>query len=93
MMNVSSKGHMSWQHRNVLYESTLTSYTLSLRLSTSPLLKTATTLKDEGCQTSEVTEATTLLSAKRRPHQKPIKMKRWRTITQIREQGKNLKNK
>jgi len=34
----------------------------------------------------DVREATTLLSAERTPHQKPIKMKRQRTITQIREQ-------
>ena len=36
----------------------------------------------------EVREATTLLSVKRSPHQKPMKMKRQRTITQMREQGK-----
>ena len=37
----------------------------------------------------EVREATTLLSVKRSPHQKPIKMKRQRTITQMREKEKN----
>ena len=39
-------------------------------------------------QTPEVREVTTLLSVKRSPHQKPIKMKRQRTIIQIREQEK-----
>ena len=43
-------------------------------------------------QTPEVREATTLLSVKRSPHQKPIKMKRQRTITQMREKGKTPKN-
>ena len=37
----------------------------------------------------EVREATTLLSVKRSPQQKPVKMKRQRTITQIREKEKN----
>uniref|UniRef100_A0A8D0SMJ0 L1 transposable element RRM domain-containing protein n=1 Tax=Sus scrofa TaxID=9823 RepID=A0A8D0SMJ0_PIG len=41
-----------------------------------------------GGQTSEVREATALLSVRRSPHQKPIKMKRQRTITQMREKGK-----
>ena len=45
-------------------------------------------LQLKGGETSEVREATTPLSAKRRPHQKPVKMKKQRTITQIREQGK-----
>ena len=45
-------------------------------------------LQPQGGQTPEVKEATTLLSVKRSPHQKPIKMKRQRTITQIREQEK-----
>ena len=44
-------------------------------------------LQPQGGQTPEVREATTPLSAKGRPHQKPIKMKMQRTITQIREQG------
>ena len=34
----------------------------------------------------------TLLSVKRSPYQKPIKMKRQRTITQIREKGKTPEN-
>ena len=38
---------------------------------------------------SEVREATTPLSAKRRPQQKPTKMKMQRIMTQIREQVKN----
>jgi len=49
-------------------------------------------LQPQGGQTSEAREAPTLLSAKRRPHQKPIKMKRQRTKTQIREQEKTQKN-
>ena len=36
----------------------------------------------------EVREATTLLSVKRSAHQKPVKMKRPRTITQMREKEK-----
>ena len=40
----------------------------------------------------EVREATALLSIKRSPHQKPIKMKRQRTITQMREKGKTPEN-
>ena len=48
-------------------------------------------LQPQGGQTSEVREATTLLSAKRRPHQKPTKMKRQRTISQIKEQEKKKK--
>ena len=39
-------------------------------------------------QIPEVKEATTLFSTKRTPHQKPIKMKRQRTISQIREKEK-----
>ena len=38
--------------------------------------------------TSEAREVTTLLSAKRRPLQKSIQMKKQRIMTQIREQGK-----
>ena len=34
----------------------------------------------------------TLLSVRRSPHQKPIKMKRQRTITQMREKGKTPEN-
>ena len=49
-------------------------------------------LQPQGGQTPEVRETTTLLSAKRRPHQKPIKMKRQRTVTQIREQEKTPEN-
>ena len=45
-----------------------------------------------GEQTPEVREATTLLSVKRSPHQKPIKMKRQRTIIQMREKEKNPEN-
>ena len=40
----------------------------------------------------DVREATTLLSVKRSPHQKPIQMERQRTITQMREKGKTPKN-
>ena len=36
----------------------------------------------------EVRDATTLLSVKLSPHQKPIKMKRQKTIDQIREKEK-----
>jgi len=39
----------------------------------------------------EVRESTTLLSVRRSPYHKPIKMKSWRTITQIREKGKAQK--
>ena len=46
----------------------------------------------QGGQTPEVREATTLVSVKRSPHQKPIKMKRQRTITQMREKGKTPEN-
>ena len=46
-------------------------------------------LQPQGGRRPEVREATTLLSIKRSPHQKPIKMKGQRTITQIREKGKN----
>ena len=46
----------------------------------------------QGGQTSEVREGTILLSAKRTPHQKPIKMKRQRTITQIGEKEKPPEN-
>ena len=43
---------------------------------------------------TEIREVKTVLSAKRAPHQKPIKMKRQTTVTQIREKQKNLrKNK
>ena len=37
-------------------------------------------------------EATALLSVKRSPHQKPIKMERQRTITQMREKRKTPEN-
>ena len=40
----------------------------------------------------EVKEATALLSPKRTPHQRPIRMKRQRTITQIREKEKTPEN-
>ena len=40
----------------------------------------------------DVREATTLFSVKRSPHQKPINMKRQRTITQMREKGKTPEN-
>ena len=40
----------------------------------------------------EVREATALLSIKKSPHQKPIKMKRQRTITQMREKEKTPEN-
>ena len=46
-------------------------------------------LQPQGGQTPEVREVTTLLSVKRSPHQKPIKMKRQRTITQMKEKEKN----
>uniref|UniRef100_A0A8D0V6K8 L1 transposable element RRM domain-containing protein n=1 Tax=Sus scrofa TaxID=9823 RepID=A0A8D0V6K8_PIG len=49
-------------------------------------------LQSQGGQTPEVREATTLLSEKRSPHQKPIKMKRQRTRTQMREKGKTPEN-
>jgi len=39
-----------------------------------------------------VREATALLSIKRSPHQKPLKMKRQRTITQTREKEKTPEN-
>ena len=55
--------------------------------SKSPIPTSAT-----GGQTPEVREATTLLSVRRSPHQKPIKMKRQRTITQMREKGKTPEN-
>ena len=42
-------------------------------------------LQPQGEQTPEVREATTLLSVKTSPHQKPIQMKRQRAITQMRE--------
>ena len=45
-----------------------------------------------GGKTSEVREATTLLSVKRSPHQKPIKTIRQRTITHMRENGKTPEN-
>ena len=40
----------------------------------------------QGGKTSEAREATTLLSAKRRPHQKSLQKKRQRIMTQIRKQ-------
>ena len=46
----------------------------------------------QGGQTPEVREVTTLFSVKRSPHQKTIKMKRQRTITQMKEKGKTLEN-
>ena len=49
-------------------------------------------LQPQGGQTPEVREATTLLTVKRSPYQKPIKMKRQRTITQMREKEKTLEN-
>ena len=45
-------------------------------------------LQPQGGQTPEGREATTLFSVKRSPHQKLIKMKSQRTITQMREKGK-----
>ena len=39
-----------------------------------------------------VREASTLLSLKMSPHQKPIQMKRQRIITQMREKSKNPEN-
>ena len=53
-----------------------------------PTASPHTNFSHKGGQTPEEREATTLLSAKRTPHQKPIKMKRQRTITQIREKEK-----
>ena len=50
-------------------------------------------LQLQGGQTPEVRETTTLLSVKRSPHQKPIEMKRQRTITQMREKEKIPENK
>jgi len=53
-------------------------------------------LQPQGGQTPERREAKIVLSAKRTPHQKPLKMKRQGTITQIREKektpGKQLRN-
>ena len=49
-------------------------------------------LHPQGDQTSEVRGATTLLSAKRDHTKKPIKVKRQRTITWIKEQEKPQKN-
>ena len=47
----------------------------------------------KGGQTPIVREATTLLPVRRSSHQKPIKIKRQRTITQMREKGKTPENK
>ena len=49
-------------------------------------------LQPPGGRTPEVREATALLSVKRSPHQKRIKMKRQRSITQRREKGKPPEN-
>ena len=45
-------------------------------------------LQPKGGQTPEVKEVTTLPFVKKSPHQKPIKRKRQRTVTQIREKEK-----
>ena len=50
--------------------------------------KPLTNFSHKGGTHQKLREARTLLSAKRTPHQKPIKMKRQRTITQIREKEK-----
>ena len=49
-------------------------------------------LKPQGGQTPEVRETTTLLSVRRSPHQKSIKLNRQRTIPQMREKGKTPEN-
>ena len=49
-------------------------------------------LQPQGGQAPEVREATTLVSVKRSPRQTPIKMKRQRIITQMREKGKMPEN-
>ena len=49
-------------------------------------------LQPQGGQTPEGTEATTLLPVERSPHQKPVKMKTQRTITQMREKEKSPEN-
>ena len=57
-----------------------------------PIRKPPYQLQPQGGQTPEVREATTLLSVKRSPHRKSIKMKRQRTITQVRKKEKNPEN-
>ena len=57
-----------------------------------PTANPHTDFSHKGGQTPEVREATILLSVRRSPHQKPIKMKRQRTITQMREKGKTPEN-